>query len=240
MEKVKLKLAVSDCFLDAVMKKFHFSPEERESFFAVGRKLEAALEEEAGFWYSAYPGHADLVTVVMTLGAGVDELQERYTKEGCLTECYMAEAIADELLLLAYRRFNRWVEEQGSRHVARYYFFGAADGRREAAGAGESPAAAAGSGLICAPTLEEIPGALASVGETQVRCNQACCLTPKKSVIFLAELTREAVRCEGICMGCQRADCPNRYEKEREDDRLRWPDLTDRALPYGYARIMGR
>lgn len=70
-----------------------------------------------------------------------------------------------------------------------------------------------------------------------VTCNAAYCMIPKKSVVFYAELTKDPfTKCAGICLGCGRRDCPNRME-EKENFPLRFADMTDRPLSYGYARI---
>lgn len=246
MNKIKLDLTVTESFLDTVIKKFHFSEEDRACFYDVGRKLEAAAQKEAGFWY-AEQGEAALA--VLTLGAGVDVLQEEYTKAGLLTECYMAETIAGELMMNAYRDFNCWVERNTGWHVARYHFFGAQEAgvqtdaaKRERDVAWQSQLH--GDETVRIPdmlSLEEMSAVLHKLGITQVQCNHAYCLTPRKSVVFLAELTDDAgVRCEGVCVSCGREDCPNRCGREQEAVRLRWPDLTGRALPYGYARILGK
>lgn len=213
MDKIGLELTVSEDFLDAVMEKFHFWKEDREDFHAVGRRVENAVRKEAGFWYEKQ-GEAALA--VLTLGAGVDMLQEQYTQAGLLTECYMAETIAGELMKDACRAFNRFVERHTGEHVARYRFFGGQEpgvrdyGRQEPggqAGAGRAD----GEPVSGGPGLEEMSAVLHRLGVTQVQCNRACCLIPKKSVVFLAELTAdETVRCEGICAGCGRVDCPNR------------------------------
>lgn len=258
MDKVRLETAVTEPFLDTVMKKFHFGEEERDAFLAAGREVEAAVRKEAGFWCVPYEGNVraasgsvgrltdferpadcrraaqegktEIALVVLTLGKGVDALQERYTEEGRLSECYMAETIAGELLLKAYRQFNVWMEAQNGVHVARYHFFGACENAVCESGLGAEEL-----------SLEAMSACVGALGLIEVRCNQACCLTPKKSVAFLAELTGDAgVRCEGICAGCGRKDCPNRCEKEQEEGRLCWPDFSERALPYGYARILGR
>ena len=156
--------------------------------------------------------------VAMTLGEGVDALQEHLSEEGELTRCYMAEALGNELLLEAYASFHQWVEKSQGRgvHVARYHFYG-----------GEE-----------ALPLEKMREALMELGQDAVTCNDCFCLRPKKSVVFVAELTADpAVACQGICVGCDRKDCPNRVEKS-EEAAIRWPDLPMGALPYGYARIL--
>lgn len=221
MEKTDLELKITEGFLDGVMKKFHFGREERELFLLIGQEVEEAVAGRAGFWCSdCRDARKNLAAAALTLGAGVDELQDGYAQKGRLTEMYMAETIAEELLLAAYRDFNRWVEKKTGLHVARYFFFGAQE----------------------AYLLSEMPAALELLGQQEVKCNRACCLTPKKSVVFLAELTdEENVRCEGVCMGCARKDCPNRWEENGDRKGLRWPDLTAAlTLPYGYARILGR
>lgn len=216
-----MELKITECFLDSVMKKFHFGSEERELFHQIGQEVEDAAAGRAGFWCAGYRDtEKKLAAAALTLGAGVDELQDRFAQKGLLTEMYMAETIAEELLLAAYRDFNRWMEKKSGLHVARYFFFGAQE----------------------AYPLSELPSALKLLEQQEVQCNRVCCLTPKKSVVFLAELTdEENVRCEGICMGCGRKDCPNRWEENDDRKGLRWPDLTAAlTLPYGYARILGR
>ena len=55
-----------------------------------------------------------------------------------------------------------------------------------------------------------------------------------------AELTKDPfTKCAGICLGCGRRDCPNRME-EKENFPLRFADMTDRPLSYGYARIFSK
>lgn len=225
MKKNLLELTAEEALLDAVMKKYHFEQGDRESLFGVGQAVSEAVLGKAGFWcapYGVQDGErdaSDMLIAALTLGEDVDALQDRYAQEGRLLECYMAEAVAGELLLEAYRQFNAWVEAQGQLHVARYLFFGAQD---------------------CHP-LEEMPKALKRLDGAEVFCNEACCLTPKKSVLFLASLTADgSVRCAGICADCGRKDCPNRSTPEEKEIWLRWPDLSGRALPYGYARILGK
>lgn len=130
--------------------------------------------------------------VVMTLGTGLDCLQESYHKKGMLTESYMLEALASELLLHGYKAYNRHVREAGGWHVARYHFPGSEKSL----------------------PLEMLSDMLSRFS-VQVSCNEAFCIMPKKSVVFLAELTQdETVRCEGICVGCENAGCSNRMEED--------------------------
>ncbi|HBA47820.1 MAG TPA: hypothetical protein DCZ91_08485 [Lachnospiraceae bacterium] len=74
----------------------------------------------------------------------------------------------------------------------------------------------------------------------QITCNTAFCIIPKKSVVFVAELTQdEQIQCENICAGCHNVHCPNRAERDslRGDMLAR---VADMPLSYGYSRILGK
>lgn len=216
-EKTGLAFEMTEPFIARVMQKYHFDAAEKENMRQVAARVQKEAAGQAGFWQTPEEnGSAEWVNVAMTLGDGVDRLQETYLEEGRMTECYMAEALAGELLLTLYQKFNRRIREKTGRHVARYRFYGAEEGL----------------------PLEEMEKAPVLQGQDEISCNSACCLLPKKSVVFWAELTEEEGRvCEGICAGCGRKDCPNRA-KPRETSQRYWPDLSFGPLPYGYARIL--
>lgn len=62
--------------------------------------------------------------VVMSLGNGVDRLQEKYSERGLLSQSYMIEVMASELLLQGYVAYNYYIKENTDWHVARYHFLG--------------------------------------------------------------------------------------------------------------------
>lgn len=213
-------------FLEKVCMKFHYEKERMEELRKVAEKMQPLIRRD-GLWerrksapgYSLKPQTADAVyeEVVMSLGKGIDDLQEDFHGKGMLSESYMLEVLAGELLLAGYGAYNREVIEKGNRHVAGYHFPGSEE---------ELP-------------LKMVPELLHAF-HSPVTCNEAFCLIPKKSVVFLAELTCDsAIQCESICTGCQNTHCPNRVE----DDPLRGHMLTrmaDMPLTYGYSRILGR
>ena len=193
-------------------------------------------------------GDAGVRAVVMTLGAGVDQLQEEMLTEGKLTEAFMVEVLGSEILLLAYSALNAWVKEHTDFVVKRYYFLGMGEyvtirkadqddmvGEQE----GENNKLA----RIHTETVDRISLELATLPDMlkrsglPVTCTEGYCMMPKKSVAFYAELTKDrTVTCEGICMGCGRGDCPNRMDAL---ERTRGNRTLDRPLTYGYARILG-
>lgn len=192
-----LEAFLSPDFLEGVRRKFHYGDTKTAAFQAVAQEMLPLMREEA-FWdsrafsvESRQPGEsADAIyeCVIMSLGGGLDTLQERYSEEGMLSESYMLEVLASELLLKGYGAYNRYVQENRDRHVARYHFLGSER----------------------AFPLELLPELLqGSAG--RITCNSAFCLIPKKSVVFVSELTQDSrVQCESICVGCHNLHCPNR------------------------------
>ncbi len=182
-------------FLEKVRIKFHFGEAQTADLRAVADEMLPLMRQEA-FWerrescVPEWQGGKEGVyeEVVMSLGSGVDALQESYGRRGMLSESYMLESLAGELLMQGYAAYNRYIAEHADWHVAGYHFPGGEEGF----------------------PLEMLPRLLEGYGP-RVTCNEAFCILPKKSVAFVAELTQdEKVRCAGICAGCSQIRCPNR------------------------------
>lgn len=211
---------LSPVFLEKVHKKFHFSETHMAALEKVAKEMLPLMHRDA-FWESKEflmenprRHSAFYERVVMSLGEGIDDLQEQYTGEGLLLQSYMLEALASELLLRGYDAYNGYIRENTKLHVARYHFPGSEE----------------------AFPIEALPDLLEAV-TPRVTCNSAFCMLPKKSVAFLAELTEDAkVQCQGVCIGCGNKTCPNRIEDDCEI-RKRIAAMTDMPLPYGYSRI---
>lgn len=239
-------------FIETVIEKAHYAPEDRELLWSVLEKILACMEDGAAVsdreaLREMEVAEADGETgtelpcklareVVMTLGKGVDELQDQFLADGALTEAYMVEVLGSEILLLAYTAYNAWIAENTDVVVKRYHFLGMGeyvtieenmDGKRvdEAEDAIKIPLG-----------LSALPGMLER-SRLPVTCTEGYCMIPKKSVAFYAELTNDkSVTCEGICTGCGRTDCPNRMAV---GNHTQGNKTLDRPLTYGYARILG-
>ncbi|MCM1214712.1 MAG: hypothetical protein NC331_09130 [Lachnospiraceae bacterium] len=212
-------------FLEKVRGKFHYAEEQLPELQAAAEEMLPLMREEA-FWesrsvFSGKPCRteapdAEFAYVVMSLGKGIDRLQESYSEKGLLTQSYMIEVLAGELLLEGYGAYNRYVRKNTDLHVARYHFPGSEE----------------------AFPLEMLPKLLGKLTR-EVTCNPAFCMVPKKSVAFVCELTRdENVRCQGICVGCGNLYCPNRVTDD-DSVRKRLAGAADMPLTYGYSRIFG-
>ena len=222
-------LCRNEQFLHSVMEKYHYDPEEYPNLKRLAGEMIPCLETEAGWQdreiQETFPGRdQSFLAVGITLGKGIDELQEKYLQNGFLTESYMIEVLSSELLLESYQAYTKWVADHRELHVARSV-------------AGESGSSE--KKLNDRLQLENLPVLLWEL-QMPVTCNEAYCMIPKKSVVFYAELTKDAfTKCAGICLGCGRGDWPNRME-EKENFPLRFADMTDRPLSYGYARIFSK
>ena len=208
-------------FLEKVRDKFHYEETQSRELQAVAEQMLPLMREEA-FWESNISSlqkssGTEYEDVVMSLGAGIDSLQDHYSSQGMLSRSYMLEVLASELLLQGYGAYNRYIEKNTDRHVARYHFLGSED---------SFP-------LSMLPRLLDIT-------DGRITCNEAFCMLPKKSVAFVAELTQdEKVRCEGVCVGCNRRQCPNRVAGNHPDQGI-IARMADLPLTYGYGRIFGK
>ena len=213
-----------ELFLREFSKKYHYEEPQLPTLAAVAVSMQKAVlsdvkEGKAGWSCGVLSLDGSeavdrYLPVCITLGSGIDALQESYLQQGLLLEAYMVETLASELLLQAYPRWNDWVAEQGAAqieaqeaqralHVRRYHFLGSE---------GECP-------------IESLPELLKEL-KVSVTCTSAYCMLPKKSVAFYAELTEEQdVHCEGICVGCGSRSCPNRMDRDATGHVT---DMTDR------------
>lgn len=216
---------LTSVFLEGVRRKFHYGEIQKAEFQAVAEEMLPLMRGEA-FWErkefsvqntygTEMPDRAE-EKVVMSLGNGVDDLQESYSKKGMLSQSYMLEALASELLMRGYHAYNRYISENTDWHVARYHFPGSEESF----------------------PLEMLPQLLKGFAQ-RITCNAAFCLLPKKSVIFVSELTKnEKIHCRGICIGCDNLSCPNRVA-DNDPVKRRMDELADMPLTYGYHRILG-
>lgn len=210
--------------LDHIIKKYHYPEDERETVFSVFYGMRYHILEDAAFSYrlidlgGGIGAEAEAkAAVVITLGEGIDRLQNEYLQKDLFVEGFMTEVIAGELLFLCYPVCNQRLKELFGLNVRKYSFLGST---------ADYP-------------LTLLPDILAQSG-LDLHCNSALYMEPKKSVAFIAELTQEEnLICPGICTGCRSENCPNRILEE-DDPAGRANDWSGIAFNYGFARIFGR
>lgn len=189
---------LSPAFLERVRKKFHYSETQADEFQTVAGEMLPLIREEA-IWESKAAsvkhqnqrGKCNVIyeSVVMSLGNGIDCLQERYSEREQLSQSYMIDVLASEILMQGYDAYKRYIRANTDWHVVRYHFLGSEE---------EFP-------------FEMLPQLLKDLTQ-QITCNSAFCMCPQKSVAFIAELTQdESVQCKGVCAGCNNTYCFNTF-----------------------------
>jgi hypothetical protein len=191
-----------EIFVREIRWKYHYDEPQLQVLAAVAASMLGRIQADiqagkAGWSCGTIRGkEMESVPVCITLGPGVDALQESYLAQGMLTEAYMVENIAAELLLKAYPQWNEWVAAGGVCRVRRYHFPGSEP---------DYP-------------VEKLPELLQGL-QVPVTCTAGYCMLPKKTVAFYAELTlEEEADCQGICVNCGSRDCPNRMKNRMGED----------------------
>jgi len=172
----QLELYMEESAYAQILSRYHF----RESDEAQIRALTEQLLPVANpvLYYAPYSEKEEnRLAVLVTLGAGVDDLQKVCTEEGRLGESYMIECIAMELLGNAYEQSAEKIYGHYGLWISGFSFLGS-----------ETP-------------IEEMETLFGILEPQEISYNQAYMLTPKKTVAFYTTLTKK--RQEAYCNQCE-------------------------------------
>lgn len=229
----RLQLHIQDIQYREIMARYHFAENDLERLKHMGTLVEREvssvmyyevlmpMQEAVDSGRRNTELSAERLAVIVTLGSGVDELQNRYVQKERLTEGYMVECISMELLRVAYERAAECIHAHTGKWISGFDFVGDA---------------------IPLSYMEEIFRQLAP---REVSFNQAYMLSPKKTVVFLSDLCgeRKDSYCH-ICADCSYISCPDRVTEDGQSVEKpgRIPRQTEpnRKLTYGYQRIFGK
>lgn len=168
-----------------IVSRYHFRKQDEDKMQVLIQRL--CQISEAVVYFADKEQEETRLAVLVTLGAGVDALQEEYTAAGQLTESYMIECIAMELLKNAY--------EQAADRIYNYYglWMEGFDFLGE---------------RVPMEAMEEM---FALLKPEEISYNQAYMLTPKKTVAFYTTLTdsRKTAYCN-LCRTCSHTKCIHR------------------------------
>lgn len=226
--KIRMSIdhAEDEKIIKRVMEQYHFDKESEKIIRKVYEKMLRLVSPYAVYRMNQRDTGVKIVDdrqsaiVAMTLGCGIDSMEEQLTREGKHEEAYILQCLAGELLLNMYRDFNKSYARFHRRYVERYVFIGdeipvtviptlleelkktkpmtavAADTE-----ASEELSAFDDEALVSAAPKEEITA------------DGHGGLFPSKSVIFYAILTENPNQvCGGICDLCQNTICENRIK----------------------------
>ena len=176
----KLKPYIEEDAYAQILSRYHFEKKDEGKIRALTECLFSAAAPVL-YYAPIGPKEQSRLAVLVTLGAGVDELQDACTKEGRLGESYMVECIAMELLGNAYEQSAERIHDHYGLWIGGFDFLGST------------------------VPIEEMETLFCILEPQEVSYNQAYMLTPKKTVAFYTDLTE--VRQESYCNQC--AACRN-------------------------------
>lgn len=150
----------------------------------------------------------------VTLGAGIDRLQERCSDSGDMSGAYMLECLGCVLLQKAYDIVDELLRENTGLYVQRYVFPGDGElplsdnGRilRRIREAGDAREAGRSSDSV---RVGKSTGEERNPNSPAVFCNESYVLMPQKSVVFVAVLGADRTD-RHLCDACPSLTCPNR------------------------------
>ena len=205
-----LKNELTRDFLMEILTQYHYEKKDMEMLEEVAGGLRECLAGEEGFYCVTrnrceqiinLPRMENYAVGIFTLGSMVDELQNRYSSTERLREAYAVETICWELLRKGYEMFQRWAEAHLKQRLESYHFFGADEEL----------------------SFEKMAQILSGMGQKRITCNQAYCMEPKKSVMFLADFSggkpkgdscketfekeKRSEKHTGICASCHNKEC---------------------------------
>ncbi|MDE5872844.1 MAG: hypothetical protein K2H07_02915 [Lachnospiraceae bacterium] len=225
-------------FIKEIINKYHFEPEAENDIISVYEKMQSCMKPYAVYRMNQRDtGIKDIdskqsAIVAMTLGKGIDSLEEQLTDAGKLDEAYILECIAAELLLTMYGDFNKEYAKFHRRYVERYVFIGEeipatevpkllkeVKGVKEAANTCIDVEKENGQSTEVLDEETESDKTENDNAENEktgieyeddITANEYGVLTPSKSVVFYAILTENPKQiCEGICSSCKNVNCEN-------------------------------
>lgn len=220
----------TEVFLGSVLDKYHFGQKDMPLLETVYQELLRCVTPYAIYkinqWLTGirYIDDGQVALVAMTLGKGPDILEDSYEESGKLTEAYMVECLANEILLNMYTEFNSIYARFHRRYVARYVFIGE-----------DIPLSQ------MKDILEKLQKSESDVAP-EVSANEYGVIKPSKSVVFYAMLSdNPSQACKGICYGCNNLNCENRVVEHKEESPSEENNIKryNNNLNYGYRRIFG-
>lgn len=223
---LKFSISTNDIDRDFIirntLKKYHFQDTDKEQLTFIYDEICNSCNPYAVYRINhrttgvRYIDESQTAVCAITMGRAMDDILEAYKDEKLLTEAYMAECLAGELLLRMYDIFNQEYSKFHRRYVNRYVFLG---------------------DVIPITNMQTV---LDDIYDNQpaenreIVANEYGVLLPSKSVVFYALLTDNPKQiCAGICASCGRSDC----EQKKAETGMNSNSTI--LLNYGIHKILG-
>lgn len=193
--KIDINISLDNNDLCLLIDRYHF----RNCDFEHLRDLYGALIPliEPGAYYCINHCNEQIdfdeyAACIVTLGDGIDKLQELYSDRELLEEAYMIECIGMELLSKAYKVLIKELESITGKYVSRLEFLGDTY------------------------SLELLPNLFEQINPENISYNSYLQIIPSKSVSLLLPLSMEGTTNElcSVCLTCKNKTCAMRKAKE--------------------------
>lgn len=242
----------ADRFINGIMDRYHFGVNSRNELLEIYNKIVECMEPYAIYRINSRVTGIKLIDdsqaaiVAMTLGKGLDELKDDYTKNSELDKAYMLDCISNEILMNMYVEFNNLYSRFHRRYVKRYVFIGdeiktdripglldEINERDNNSEKNNKKTENSDNDMIKDKAGKEemlfseeigtidMPKEDKAIKDNNISANEYGVLTPTKSVVFYALLTENPNQiCEGICDNCNNKSCENNplYVEEEEEN----------------------
>lgn len=190
MQKISLEIQLDTEDLRKLIRRYRFSEADFSRLSALFQALEPIVQPRAYYVWKQKEDpvrYEDYAIVFLSLGDGVDALQDVYLEREAVTEGYMIECLASELLLKAYKECVRLLQAERGKWAEKIDFLGDTY------------------------PLELMERFYADFEGMPITFNAQYVLQPKKSVVFLlpmlsAQEGKEHTPCH-ICENCKNVDC---------------------------------
>lgn len=187
MQKLELELSLSTVEIKQLLSRYHFKDTDFFLMEQIYHGMLPFLRARAFFVWNKEMPEIDIeefCTVFLTLGSLLDSYQDLYAEKTGVTEAYMIDCLAAELLREAYEKVVNQIEKQSGKWLGKMIFLGE-----------KYP-------------MELLPILESKLGKTGITYNDCFVLSPRKSVVFLLPVCekKQENSCH-ICAECENATC---------------------------------
>ncbi len=187
---------LTDSQLQTMLKRFHFDRQDAPALHFLYQELLLAADAKCFFYINKkgdVPGipYDSFAVAAVTLSSAADEYIQSKTDSGSISDAYMADCLALELLSRCYVLTAQRIHEVTGLWANACEFPG-----------NEHP-------------LSMTAGLLKRFPDIPICANKAGVMLPAKSVVYITQLTTEKPQedCSHICKSCQNVSCPNRTNR---------------------------
>lgn len=187
MKQISLTTKLEKQDITKLIKRYHFSDEDFSKLNTLYEAFSPLLNIIAYYEYNLdlpTVDYKNYYTVLITLGKNVDIIQDLYSKNHCISEEYMLECIANELLLKSYEECINFLQHETKNFAKQLDFLG-----------DKYP-------------IDLFPDIAKYFPDTEITYNKQLVLSPKKSVVFFLPMgtVKKLTSCN-ICSNCGNKDC---------------------------------